>query len=181
MLDGRHLPSRRAAPCVEEAGRARRRRAGAPVPRAGRRVLWMEPARPPRPQTQRLARWVGRKGAAAPCFCLRPKIVGCGRLPGWTGSLPDALQPAGFFSFDLGLDGLVLQPRPRAGFETSYSVPLVIGVRIPAFKAKGRAGVPSNNMLLLYSPFYPFMFSWLYCKTVWRNTWIRLWERDGCK
>lgn len=54
--------------------------------------------------------WAQRGGGALlSIFCLRPKTVGCGRLPGCTGSVPDALQPAGFFSFDLGLDGLVFQ------------------------------------------------------------------------
>lgn len=61
--------------------------------------------------------WAQRGGGVLlTIFCLRPKIVGCGRLPGRAGSRPDALRPAGFFSFDLGLDGLVFQAGPRAGF-----------------------------------------------------------------
>lgn len=140
--------------------------AAAIFPRGGRRPVCREAGREPEPRSPRGPQgavdgaraaiatpdpkagslgWAQRGGGALlSIFCLGPKTVGCGRLPGCTGSVPDALQPAGFFSFDLGLDSLVFQA-----------------------PAEGRVLRPLTlSMLLLDSSFYPFMFSWLYCKTV---------------
>lgn len=105
--------------------------AAAIFPRGGRRPVCREAGREPEPRSPRGPQgavdgaraaiatpdpkagslgWAQRGGGALlSIFCLRPKTVGCGRLPGCTGSVPDALQPAGFFSFDLGLNGLVFQ------------------------------------------------------------------------
>lgn len=45
--------------------------------------------------------------------------MGCGRGPWLMASLPVSPHPSpGVFSFDLGLDGLVFQARPRAGLGT---------------------------------------------------------------
>lgn len=181
MLGGRHLPSRRAAPCVEGGGPGsapQSRNPGAtrrpPGPVDGARAATATPD----PKAGSLS-WAQRGGGVLlSIFCLRPKIVGCGRLPGRAGSRPAAcwvflLRPrAGRLSLPGPAEGRVLRPH--------NSVPLIIGVRVPAYKARTRPvclPLPCSSCTLHF-----ILLRLVGCIVKQSgNTWIRLWERDGCK
>lgn len=189
MLGGRHLPSWRGRRLVWKLGLYREPRSrGAPEPGTDRRVRRMEPrprrlVRPPRPQTQKAGSlgW-GLKGLSWRRFalCHLSQAENSGMR---SGSLVDGFPPClpafpRVFSFDLGLDGLVFQARPRAGLGTLRFL-VYWGLEPQLTKPRTGSVCLPVTQWPKYS-FNPVMFSRLYRKTD-PDLVLRMRGRDGCK
>lgn len=121
------------------------------------------------PRPERLARWVGAwRGCGAgdllSVICLRPKIVGYGRVPGLMASLPVSAHPPVFSPLISGWTNVSFRP----GTGQDFGTPLLRSLDYWALESqptKLRTGSVCLPVTWPNYSFNPVMFSWLYCQT----------------